>query len=101
VNTYRATSPAAERVYGAGVVELDLSVTEEQDALGSGLLEQVPRTYRVLSDNFAAGEQGSNIDAAYPVETEAALISGGHLERVDVKSKPAVVKPAVQKPPKE
>jgi hypothetical protein len=82
-NTYRALSKPAQAVYSDGVFEHDFTPTDEQDALNSGLLELVPRTYKVLSNNFAAGEQGDEIQGAYLVEIEQALISGGHIERVD------------------
>lgn len=81
-NTYRALSPAAVAAYADGVFERDFTPVEERDALGSGLIELVPRKYRVLSNNFEAGEQDSEIEAAYLVEIEAALIQGGHIERV-------------------
>lgn len=84
-NTYRALTPAAVAAYDEGVFERDFSPADEQDALGSGLIELVPRTYKVLSNNFAAAEQGAEIEAAYPVEIEQAYLSGGHLERIDPK----------------
>lgn len=84
-NTYKATSPAAVAAFAAGVFERDFTPTEEQDWLNSGLLELVPRKYKVLSNNFSAGAQNSEIDAAYPVEIEQALIQGGHIQRVDPK----------------
>jgi uncharacterized lipoprotein YddW (UPF0748 family) len=83
MNTYRALTAAAVAAFEDGVFERDFSPTEERDWLDSGVLELVPRTYRVLSSNFAAGEQGSEIEAAYPVEVEQALLQGGHLERVE------------------
>jgi hypothetical protein len=81
-NTYKATSTAAVAAFDDGVFERDFTPAEEQDWLNSGLLELVPRRYKVLSNNFAAGEQNSEIEAAYPVEIEQALIAGGHIERV-------------------
>lgn len=81
-NTYRALTPAATAAYDKGVFERDFTAAEERDVLNSGLLELVPRKYRVLSNNFAAGEQDSEIEAAYLVEIEQALIQGGHIERV-------------------
>jgi hypothetical protein len=86
-NTYRALTPAAVAAYADGVFERDFTPSEEQDVLKSGLLELVPRRYRVLSNNFAAGKQESEIEAAYPVEIEQALIQGGHIERVEPKKK--------------
>lgn len=83
MNTYEATSPAAVAAFADGVFERDFSPAEEQDWLGSGLLEIVPRTYRVLSNNYEAGEQGALVELALLKEQEQALISGGHIERVD------------------
>lgn len=82
MNTYRATTPAAVAAYGDGVIELDLSPMAEGDLLGSKVLELVPRTYRALSDNYAVA-QNQTFDAGFLVEIEAALISGGHIERVE------------------
>lgn len=83
MNTYKALTPAAEAAFSAGVFERDFTPTEERDHLDSGLLELVPRTYKVLSNNFSAGQQGDTFEAAYLVEIEQALIQGGHIERVD------------------
>lgn len=82
-NTYKATSDLGRHYFGEGVTEHDLSPTEEQDAINGGHLEIVPRTYKVLSDNYAAGAQGESVELALLKEQEAALLSGGHLERVD------------------
>lgn len=82
-NTYKAVSAVGEHYYGEGVTEHDLSPSEEQDALNGGHLEIVPRRYEVLSDNYAAGEQGAVVELALLKENEAALISGGHIKRVD------------------
>lgn len=85
-NTYRALSPAAVAAFADGVFEADFSPAEEGDRLASGLIELVPRQYLVLSNNYAAGKQGDTVDLALLVEQEAALIRGGHIERVDAKS---------------
>lgn len=82
-NTYRAVSEYGVAVFGEDVVELELDVTQEQDHLSAGHLEIVPRDYRVLSNNYAAGKQGETVSAALVVEHESALIQGGHLERAD------------------
>ena len=82
-NTYRAKTKAGEAAFAAGVFERDFTATDERDWLDSGVLELVPRTYKVLSDNYGAGAQGEQVELALPVETEAALISGGHIERVE------------------
>jgi hypothetical protein len=80
-NTYRALSAAAEAAFDVGVFEAEFAPAEEKDWLDSGLLELVPRTYRALSDNYQV-TQGETFDATYLVENEAALIQGGHIERV-------------------
>lgn len=81
-NTYRALSGYGKAIYGEDVFEGDFTAAEEQDHLNGKHLELEPRKYKVLSDNFAPGAQGSEIEAAYPVEIEAAL-SGIHIERVE------------------
>lgn len=87
MNTYRATTPAAVAAFADGVFERDFTPTEEKDWLDSGLLELVPRQYRVLTNNYAAAAQGELIDLSLLVENEAALIQGGHIERVDKPAK--------------
>jgi hypothetical protein len=94
-NTYKPTSDVGEHHFGAEPFEETFTPAEERDWLDGGHIEQVPRTYLVLSDNYSGGEQGSEIQAAFVVEIEAALISGGHLKRVD--KKPAPKKPAAKK----
>jgi hypothetical protein len=76
VNTYRALTPAAVAMFADGVLDLDLTKSQEADYLAAGLLELVPRKYRAVSNNYAV-PQG-----------EAALIAGGHIERVDDKPEP-------------
>jgi hypothetical protein len=83
MNTYKALTPAAVAAFADGVFEAEYTPTEEQDHLASGLIEIVPRPYKVLSNNFATGQQGETVTLALLVEHEAALIQGGHLERVD------------------
>lgn len=87
VNTYRATTKAAEAAFSVGEFEHEFATpTEEADWVNSGLLEIVPSTYRVLTDTAVHGVKGTDKDptfeAALPMETEAALIAGGHIERV-------------------
>jgi len=93
-NTYRAVSDRAKSLHGEEPFEADLPATEERDQLEGGHLEIVPRTYRVLVNNFAEGEQGSTVDLALVVENESALLAGGILERDDPKPKK---KPAASK----
>ena len=83
MNTYRPVSDRAKALHGTDDLELDLSATDEADALAGGHLEIVPRPYRVLVNNYAEGEQGETVDLSLPVENEGALIAGGILERAD------------------
>lgn len=82
-NKYKALSARAKAIHGEAPFEADLSVLDERHELDGGHLEIVPRPYRVLSDNFSAGKQDEVVQLALPVETEAALIQGGHIERAD------------------
>lgn len=82
-NVYKPLTEYAEVLYGPGTGERDLSAVQEKDALDGGHLEIVPRKYKVLSTNYAAGKQGVVVDLTLLSEIEAALISGGHLERVE------------------
>jgi len=87
MNRYRALTPAAEGAFDVDVFEREFTPVEERDWLDSGLIALVPRPYKVLSDSFTIEgwpcPQGAIVTAAFPVEIEAALISGGHIERVD------------------
>jgi hypothetical protein len=83
-NTYRATTKAAEAVYGEGTFERDFNPWEEKTALDSGLIEIVPRVYRVVGDSRVfETATGETFEAGLPVEAEAALITGGHIRRVE------------------
>jgi hypothetical protein len=73
--------------------EFDHTFTEEEEAanLKSGLLEIVPRRYKVIggSDVYET-PPGREFEAALPIGNEALLIEGGHIERVEAKpAKPA------------
>jgi hypothetical protein len=92
-NTYRPTSDRAKALYGSDDVDLDLSATDEADALQGGHLALVPRPFKVLVNNYEAGEQGDVVDLALHVDQESALVSGGILERAEPK-KPAAKKSA-------
>lgn len=84
-NQYRAHGTAGVAAYGADVVDLELDRWTEDDLLRSGVLELVPRPYRVLVDTYSVDgvpvPEGEVIEAAYQVEIEAALVDGGVLER--------------------
>ena len=82
MNTYHALTPAAEAAFSVGTFERELSAAQERDWLAGGHLEIVPRTYRSLSRNYTV-PRGETFQAAFPVEIEAALMAGGHIERVD------------------
>lgn len=86
-NTYRAVSARALALHGEDTFEADYSAVEERDHVSGGHLEIVPRDYRVLSRNYLEGKQGEVISLALPVENEAALISGGHIERAEPETK--------------
>lgn len=81
-NTYKATSAAAAAAFADGVFERDFTPSEEKDWLDSGLLVLVPRTYRVLSNNYEAAGQGETFEGALLKEHEQGLLWGGHIERV-------------------
>ncbi len=81
--TYRPVSERAKALHGEDVFEAELSVVAERDLVRSRHLEIEPRLYRILSDNYEAGEQGETVSLALPIENEAALIQGGHIERAD------------------
>ena len=83
-NTYQAISARGKALYGEAVFEAEFTAADEADHLSSGHLELVPRTYRVLSNNYSAAPQGKTFVSALLIEHEAALIQGGHIERVDV-----------------
>lgn len=80
-NVYRPVSARAKALYGEKPLELDLSAVDERDHLDGGHLQIVPREYLVLTNNFSAGKQGSKVFLVLPVEQEAALVQGGHIQR--------------------
>lgn len=90
---YKALSVIGEVYY----LDHDLSPAEERDGVDGGHIEIVPSTYRVLSDNYEAGPEGTEFEAALPMETEAALIQGGHIERVEKAPTKPVAKSATKK----
>ena len=97
-NHYRPLSERAKALHGDEDFEADYTAAEERDHLDGGHLEIVPRTYKVLVNNFTtdgqAVEQGSTVDLALSVETEGALLSGGVLERDDASPKKSAKKSA-------
>lgn len=91
MNRYRAVSVVGGATFGEDVFEAEFSPAEETDWLTNGHLELVAREYVQTSDNFAASTLGQTFEAAYAVEHEAALISGGHIQRVE-QHKPRAVR---------
>ena len=78
--------------------EKDFTPDEEQANVNSGLLAIVPRKYRVLVGEWngvKADAEDPTVEAALLIENEAALLQGGHIERVE---EPA---PKKQQKPKE
>lgn len=94
MNQYRAIHPSFVALHGEDVFDADLSVVEERDALRRGFLEIVPRPYRVMHDNYTVDgkpvPREAVIELALPVEHEAAMLDGGHLERVRRDAHPTV-----------
>lgn len=81
-NTYRAVSGYGKATFGEDLFDGEFTAADERDYVDSGHLEIVPRSYRQTSNNYSATEQGGTFEAAFLVEVEAALIAGGHIERV-------------------
>ena len=84
VHTTKASYTQGEEFDGAETAE-DF---DEAANLQSGLLEIVPREYKVIGgSNVHGADPGEVFTAALPIGQEAALIQGGHIERVDDKPK--------------
>lgn len=65
--------------------EFDKDFTEDEETanLESGLLEIVPREYKVVGGSVVHDTKpGDTFKAALPVGVEALLVEGGHIERV-------------------
>jgi hypothetical protein len=95
MNRYRVLLPllvhTEDGSYAQGE-EFDKDFTEEDEAtnLQSGLIEIVPREYKVIGgSNVHGADPGEVFTAALPMGQEAALVAGGHIERVE---KPAKTK---------
>jgi len=74
----------------------DFSPEDEATNVESGLLEIVPRRYKVIGEsNVHGANPGEEFEAALLLGQEAALIEGGHIEPVDeLEPEPAKKKPA-------
>jgi hypothetical protein len=89
---FRLGVPGSPEDYGVGdEFDKEFTIEEERENLSSGLLEIVPRKYRVIGDSEVFEVKATADDpmfmAALPIENEAALIQAGHIERVDSESK--------------
>lgn len=64
--------------------EKEFSEEDEATNLDSGLLEIVPRDYRVIGgSNVLGADPGETLTAAIRIGQERLLIQGGHIERVE------------------
>jgi hypothetical protein len=62
------------------------SEAEENTAIDTGLLEIVPRTYKVVgTSRVFETAPGDQFDKGLRMGQEDALIAGGHIERVEAK----------------
>ena len=85
---FRLGVPGQNGDYGVGEeFEHEFTVEDERSNLESGLLELVPREYRVVAEESIVHDTptGETFEAALLIENESALIEGGHIERVDEK----------------
>jgi hypothetical protein len=84
---YRVGWPGHDGDYGIGDdFERDFSEEEEAANLDSGLLEIVPREYRVIGGSRVhETEPGDTFTRALRVGEEGLLFAGGHIERVEQK----------------
>lgn len=97
-NQYRAKHRSFVATFGEDVFDHEFdNPTEERDYLERGWVELEPRPYRTLIDGYTVDgkpvARSEVIEAAFPMEIEAALISGGVLERVRRDTKPTVEEP--------
>ena len=102
MNRYRVLLPLQINGHEQGE-EFDHDFEEaihELDAVQSGLLEIVPREYRVIVEDARIHDTptGEVFTAAMLMENEAALVNAGMIERVEEKPAP---KPTRKKKEKE
>jgi hypothetical protein len=88
VNRYRVLLPLVVHTedgsYGQGdEFDKDFTVEEESANLASGLIEIVPRDYRVIGESVVLGAQPGEVFAAAIPKGQEELLLGAHLERVD------------------
>lgn len=86
---YVAKTKAAEAAFSVGEFEHSFTAEEENDWVGRGLIEIVACEYEVVGPRRVLGtDPGDRFTAALPLAQEAALVAGGHIERVQA-AKPA------------
>lgn len=99
MNRYRVMLPLlvnGEHKQG-DVFDHEFTEEEEMANLTSGLLEIVPRKYKVVGGSEVYGTQpGDEFEMALTIGQEAHLVNAGHVERV-AEPKPAAKKAASKK----
>lgn len=87
MNRYRVTGPRPVLDAEPGeVLEHEFTAPEERDLLAAGRLEIIPRPYLVVGTSRVHDtDPGGTFTAGLPVGQEAALMEGGHIERVPEK----------------
>lgn len=101
MNTYRVLLPVlVNGEHGQGdIFEHEFTADDEATNLQSGLIEIVPRRYKVVGASIVhATEPGGTFSAAFTIGQEAALMEAGHIERVETKAS-TTPKPEKAKPP--
>jgi hypothetical protein len=103
-NKYRNLLPllihTEDGAYGQGeIFEKDFSEDDERANVESGLLEIVPRRYKVVGESVVHGAApGETFEAGLLLGNEAQLIASGNIQRVggpppELDSEPESVKP--------
>lgn len=78
--------------YGIGdEFDREFTETDEADNLAAGLIEIVPREYRVLQGRVYEAVTGETFTAALTIGQESHLVNAGFIERVE--PEPAAEKP--------
>jgi hypothetical protein len=89
MNRYRVMLPLRVHTEGGSYTqgeefEKDFTADDEATNLASGLLEIVPREYRVISDSTVyETTQGNTFTRPLTIGEEAHLVAAGHIERVE------------------
>jgi hypothetical protein len=93
INRYRVRLPllvhTEDGSYQQGEeFEKEFSVEDEAENLDNGLLEIVPRKYKVIGDSRVnETDPGDEFEAALRLGQERFLIEAGHIERVEAEPK--------------